>query len=133
MSGVAITASKSVQSSVWIFVHHVVAAHDIGPGFLRLALLVAGGDHQHFLGLAEPVGQHHGAAHHLVGVLGIDAQAQVQLDGLIELGELDLLDQRNGLDRWNKVSARLAQRRQNIFYLICGSCLDWSKRRDSVS
>ena len=49
-----------------------------------------------FLGLTQAVGQDHGAAHHLVGVLGIDAQAHVQLHGLVELGELDLLNQRNG-------------------------------------
>jgi hypothetical protein len=33
---------------------------------------------------------------HLVGMFGIDAQPQVQLDGFVELGELDLLDKGNG-------------------------------------
>ena len=49
MSGVAITASKSVQPSVWISADHLLAADEIGAGFLRFALLVAGSDHQHFL------------------------------------------------------------------------------------
>jgi hypothetical protein len=31
------------------------------------------------------------AAHHLVGVLGIDAEAQRDLDGFVKFGELDLL------------------------------------------
>ena len=78
-------------------VHHVLAAHEIRPGFGRLALFIAAGDHQHLLRFAEPVGHDHGAAHHLVGVLGVDAQPHVDLDRLVELGELDFLDQRNGL------------------------------------
>ena len=97
MSGVAITASKSVQLSDWILLHHVVAAHEIGARFGGFPLLVAAGDHQHFLGLAQPVRHDHGAAHHLVGVLGVHAQAHVHFHGLVELGELDLLEQRNGL------------------------------------
>ncbi len=43
----------------------------------------------------EPVRQHDRAADHLIGVLRIDAQTHVQLDGLVELGELDLLNERN--------------------------------------
>jgi hypothetical protein len=35
------------------------------------------------------------SADHLIGVLGIDAQSQVQLDSLVELGELDLLKKRD--------------------------------------
>ena len=97
MSGVAITASKSVQPSDWILLHHVVAAHEIGARFGGFPLLVAAGDHQYFLGLAQPVRHDHGAAHHLVGVLGVDAEAHVHLHGLVELGEFDLLDERNGL------------------------------------
>ena len=73
------------------------AADDVGARLLRFLLLVAAGDRQHALGLAEPVRQHDRAAHHLVGVLRIDAQAQRQLDGLVELGELDLLHERDGL------------------------------------
>src|SRR5208283_697958 len=38
-----------------------------------------------------------GAANHLVGMLGIDAEAHVDLDGLIEFGEFDLLEERNCL------------------------------------
>ncbi len=37
--------------------------------------------------------QNHGAANHLIGVLGVYAQAQGHVHRLIELGELDLLQQ----------------------------------------
>ena len=71
------------------------AGHVIGAGVLRFLLLLAAGDHQHFLALAETVRQHDGAAHHLVGVLRIDAETGRQLDGLIELCEFDFLEQGN--------------------------------------
>jgi hypothetical protein len=58
----------------------VVAADEIGAGVAGFLLLVGAGDHQHPLALAEPVGQHHRAAHHLVGVFGIDAEAHCHLD-----------------------------------------------------
>ena len=94
----AITASKSVQFSDLDLGDHLVAADQIGAGFGSLALLfVAGGDHQHLLRFAQTVGQHDGAADHLVGVLGIDSQAHVQLHGFVELGEFDFLNQRHGL------------------------------------
>ena len=51
-----------------------------------LADLLATGEDEHARGLAETVRQHHRAAHHLVGVLGIDAQAQRDLHRLVELG-----------------------------------------------
>jgi hypothetical protein len=44
--------------------------------------------------LAQSVGQHHRAAHHLVGVAGINAQPHVHFDRLVKLGEFDLLDER---------------------------------------
>ena len=74
------------------FLDHVVAADEIRAGFLRLANFFAAGDHQHALRFAEPVRQHHRAAHHLVRVLGIDAQIQHQLHGLVELHEVRLLE-----------------------------------------
>ena len=77
---------------------HVVAAHEVGAGVLRLLELLARGDHQDLLALpAEPVRQHHGAAHHLVGVLGVDAEAHRDLDRLVELREGALRDHRDGL------------------------------------
>ena len=52
---------------------------------------------QHALRLAEAVRQHDRPAHHLVGVLGIDAQANRERDGLVEVRELHLLHQRQRL------------------------------------
>ena len=75
-------------------VDEVVAADGVGAGVLGFFLLVGSGDDQHVLGLAEPVRQHDRAAHHLIRVLGIDTQADRQRDGLVELGELQFLEQR---------------------------------------
>ena len=55
------------------------------------------GDDRDLLGFAEAVRQAHGAAHLLVGLLGVHAQADVQLDGLVELGGGALLDHRHGV------------------------------------
>jgi hypothetical protein len=38
--------------------------------------------------------QNYRAANHLVGVLGIDAKTQGQIDGLVELRKLNFLEQR---------------------------------------
>ena len=77
MSGVAITASKSVQFSVWIFSTISSPPTKSAPAASRFAHFVAGGDDQNLLRLAEAVRQNDGAAHHLVGVLGIDAETHV--------------------------------------------------------
>ena len=47
--------------------------------------------------LPVPDGQGDGAAHHLVGLAGIDAEAHRQLDGLVELGRGQALHQVDGL------------------------------------
>ncbi len=65
----------------------------IGAGVLRFLLLLAGGNDEHLLALAEPVRQHDRAADHLIGVLRIDAETRGQLDGLVELREFDFLEQ----------------------------------------
>src|ERR1700676_3174014 len=39
--------------------------------------------------------QDHGAANHLVGMLGINSQAHRQVDGLVELGILNFLQERH--------------------------------------
>jgi hypothetical protein len=72
-----------------------LTAHRVGTSGFRLALLLGVGDHQHALGLAETVRQHHRAAHHLVGVLGVHPEAHGDFDGLVELRVLELLDERN--------------------------------------
>ena len=57
-------------------------------------------------------------------MLGIDAQAHVHLDGLVELGELDFLDKGNGLFEGDTACARPVLTQQNTSYLICGSCVN---------
>ena len=63
----------------------VLGADDVGAGLLRLLGLVALGEDDHAHGLAGAVRQVDRAAHHLVGVLGIDAEADRDVDGLVEL------------------------------------------------
>src|SRR5690606_14042789 len=48
-------------------------------------------------GLAGAVGQHDGAAHHLVGLAGVDRELQRDLDGRVELLRAGLLGERDGL------------------------------------
>ena len=48
-------------------------------------------------GLAGAVGQGDGAADVLVGLTSIDAQTEVGLDGLVELGGVELLDELGSL------------------------------------
>ena len=91
MSGVAIRASKSVQDSFWIFSTSSSPPTMSAPAASRVARLIARGDDGDPLGLAEAVGKNNRAADHLVGVLGVDAETHGQVDGLIELGELDFL------------------------------------------
>src|SRR5208282_5251592 len=77
--------------------------------------LVAPGDHQDTLGFAQPVGQHHGAADHLVGLLGIDAHVDDQLDRFIELGVLDLAQQVRGGQQRVGFPLQLRPRLLNVF------------------
>src|SRR5436190_4629724 len=72
---------------------HVVAAHEIRAGVLRLTLFIALCDHEHPLGLAGSVRKHGRSSDHLIGVLGIDAEEHGELDRLIELGVGELLEQ----------------------------------------
>ena len=93
MSGVAIDAIE-VHEAFGHLRHHVVAAGEVGAGLLGLALLVALGEHEHAHRLTGAVREDERAADHLVGVLGIDSQANGEVDRLVELGELRLLDER---------------------------------------
>jgi hypothetical protein len=74
MSGVATTASKSIQPPESLSTTSS-PADVVGAGVLRFLLFFAGGNHEHFLALAEAVRQHHGAADHLVRMFRIDAEA----------------------------------------------------------
>src|ERR1700722_19225098 len=64
----------------------VVAAGEVGTGFLGLADVVALAENDHALDLAQAVRQRHAAADHLVALRRVDAQRHVDLDGLVELG-----------------------------------------------
>ena len=63
---------------------------------------------------------HHRAADHLVGMLGIDAQAHVHFDGLVELGELDFLEKRNGL--FELILARLDLLQRSLILFTWFAC-----------
>ncbi len=95
MSGVAIRASKAVQFSLLDLLDQLFAAEEVCSGCFRVLNLVARGDDGDDLGLAEAVGQNDRAADHLVGVLGVDAETHGQVDGLVELGVLGFLEERN--------------------------------------
>ena len=73
--------------------HQIHLAHVIGAGGLGSLGLVALGEHQNADRLTGTVGQHDGAADLLVGVTGVNAQLDVELDSLIELGAGGLADQ----------------------------------------
>ncbi len=75
----------------------VVPAHEVGARRLGFLDLLAGGDDGHARRLPEAVRKHDRAAHHLVRVLRVDAEAEGHLDGLVELGERRRLDERDGL------------------------------------
>src|SRR5947208_4700593 len=64
----------------------VLHAHVVRTGRLALLRLLALGDHQHPDLLPGAVGEAHGAAHHLVGVLGIDPEAHRDIDRFVEFG-----------------------------------------------
>jgi hypothetical protein len=69
----------------------------VGARIRRFPLFVGAGNRQNLLAPAQPVREHDRAADHLVGVLGIDAEAKRDLDGFVELRELHLLHQGNRL------------------------------------
>ena len=91
-------------------VDQLVIASQVGAGGLGGSHLLAPGDHGDANRLAGAVGQGHGGAQLLVGVLGIDAEARVGLERFIELGGGVLLDQLERLDgRVDAVFDRLQQ------------------------
>src|SRR6201999_1552501 len=61
--------------------------------------LVTGGEHDHARGLAGAVRQVHRAAHHLVGLAGVDTQPDRHLDGRVQLHLGGLLGELRGLER----------------------------------
>ena len=132
MSGVATTASKSIQPPL-IFSTSSSPPTMSAPASCGFLLLLAAGDGEHALGLAEAVRQHDGAADHLVGVLGIDAKPQGELDGLVELRELDFLHERNRFfDRIRSDRGDLRSR-GGVFLAVLRIESPWCKRARSRS
>src|SRR5207237_9711494 len=84
-------ARAEVQDAGLDPLHQVVGSDDVGARLARLGGGGAGGEHGHPDRLAAAGRQGHGAAHHLVGLAGIDPEADGQLDGLVELGGGQLL------------------------------------------
>src|SRR5208337_1301871 len=81
--------------------HHVFAANDVCACRLGFAHLLAAGDHQYLLGLAQSMRQDDRTADHLISVLGIDSQPHRQVHRLVELGELYFLQE------WHRVLKRV--------------------------
>src|SRR3989442_8235652 len=73
------------------FLHEIVTADELGAGLFGLLDFVTRGDDANFLGLAQTMGQYHGTADHLIGVLRIHTEAHVKLDRFIELRVMDFL------------------------------------------
>ena len=69
------------------------------PAAARLGGGVTGGEHGDAHVLAGARRQRDRAAHHLVGLAGIDAEPHRQLDGLVELGRARLFDEVERLGR----------------------------------
>src|SRR5256884_9244226 len=65
---------------------HVLDADEVGAGGFGFLRLLALRYHQHADFLARAVRQAHGTAHDLVRVLGIDTQADRDVDRFVELG-----------------------------------------------
>ena len=87
---------------------HVVAAGEVGAGRLGLRFLLALGEDEDANRLTGAVRKDERAADHLVGVLGIDSQANGEVHRLVELGELRLLDE--GARLFDRVFARTRRR-----------------------
>ena len=64
--------------------------HDVGSGVFGRRHYVALGEHHDPLRPADSVRQHERTADDLIGLLRIDAQADGDLDGLVELGRIEL-------------------------------------------
>ena len=79
MSGVAIATSNSSQPAS-IFLTRSSAADLVGAGAQRLLGLLALGEDGDPDDLAGPVREDDRAADHLVGVAGVDAEAEMGLD-----------------------------------------------------
>src|SRR5271165_5179851 len=75
----------------------VLRADDVGPRLARFVGFRPAREHRHAQRASRAVRQVDDAAHHLVGVLRIDAEVERKLDGLVELDVGVGLDELQGL------------------------------------
>ena len=101
----------------------VLGADGVGAGGLGLVGLVALGEDDDALALAGAVRQHDRAADHLVGVLGVDAQADGDVDALVELRRPS---SRAGACRPRRSSSACSGRPSPTAFLNFFPCLDMS-------
>ena len=83
MSGVAMQRSKSIVPPCTV-VDQILRADDVGArrlGFVRLGAAREDRDAQNAAGAVRQIDD---AAHHLVGVFGVDAEIHGDLDGFVE-------------------------------------------------
>ena len=97
---------------------HVHLADVIGASLAGSVRLVALGEDENARGLTGTVGQDDRAADLLVGVTGVNAQLDVQLDGLVELRrKRSCRSGRSPLRRHTAYSFRSAWQHPDTFYL----------------
>ena len=113
MSGVAMATSKSnFPASTW-------AARSSAPTRSAPACLLGrltGGEHGDANVLAGASWQADGAAHHLVGLARVDAEADCDIDGLVELRRSHLLDDAERFSR--RVEPVAIERLQRVGVLL---------------
>jgi len=119
MSGVATTRSKS-DLTVLHLLHQILSAHHVGTGGLGFVGLGAAGEDADAHGATGAIGEIDHAAHHLVGMLGIDAQIHGDFDGLVELRAGRALNQLHRLFQGiNRVAVESLVRLANAFSFAC--------------
>ena len=85
-----------IEPTALNFCDKILTTNKFSSGFFGFADFLTRCDHTNALGLAQAVRQHNRAPYHLVGMLGINSEPHVQLDGLVKLCKLNLL---KSLDR----------------------------------
>ena len=119
MSGVAMATSKSNLPGLDLR-RQIVGADDVGAGLAGLGSCLARREHGYPHVLASAGGQTDGAAHHLVGLAGIDAEAHGDVDTLVEAGLGQVLDDADRLRRCIELVA--IERLQRVGELLAGHC-----------
>ena len=115
-----------VQTALRDLVDQFVGADDVGARGARCLGTVTGREDQDPGGLAGAVRKVHGATDHLVGLARVDAQAQGDLDGAVELGGGGVLGETDGLERGVRallvdLGVRSAESLAALHFFSCGS------------